>query len=64
MKTGRIIGGAIVTVFLVAVGLVVTGIGGDLFFMGFVAYNKPAGDFDASNAVPAPDYGLTRNWAS
>lgn len=64
MKAGRIIGGAIAAVVLVTVGLVVTGIGGDLFFMGFVAYNKPAGDFDASNAVPAPDYGLTRNWAS
>ena len=64
MKAGRIIGGAIAMVVLITLGLVVSGIGGDLFFKGFVAFNKPAGDFDANHAVAAPDYSLFRNWAS
>ncbi|MBT5602191.1 MAG: DUF3089 domain-containing protein, partial [Gammaproteobacteria bacterium] len=64
MKAGRIIGGAIAMVVLITLGLVVSGIGGDLFFKGFVAYNKPAGDFDANHTVAAPDYSLSRNWAS
>lgn len=64
MRAVRIIGGSIAILVLITLGLVVTGIGGDLFFRGFVAYNKPAGDFDPGNAVAAPDYGLTGNWAS
>jgi len=64
MKVGRVMAGVIVIVVSVAFGLVVTGIGGDLFFKGFVAFNKPAGDFDPGHAVTAPDYSLSRNWAS
>jgi hypothetical protein len=51
-------------VILVGIGLVVTGWGGRLFFMAFTAYNKPLGDFDPNNAVAAPDYSLSENWAS
>ncbi len=64
MKAGRVVGAVIATLVLITFGVVVTGIGGDLFFRGFVAYNKPAGDFDPGDAVAAPDYGLTQNWAS
>jgi len=49
---------------LVGVGLVVSGVGGDLFFKAFLAYGKPAGVFNPDDAVAAPDYGLEKNWAA
>jgi hypothetical protein len=54
----------IAVLILVGGGLVVTGVGGDLFFKAFLAYGKPAGVFNPDNAVTAPDYSLSSNWAA
>ena len=47
-----------------AIGLTVTGYGGQLLFMAFTAYSKPSGEFNPDNAVAAPDYSLQDNWAA
>ncbi|MEH6590679.1 MAG: DUF3089 domain-containing protein [Halioglobus sp.] len=64
MKTIKVLGVVTAVLILVGVGLAVTGLGGRLFFMAFIAYNKPAGEFDPAGAVSPPDYSLSHNWAS
>ena len=54
----------IAVLILVGGGLVVTGVGGDLFFKALLAYGKPAGVFNPDDAVAAPDYSLPGNWAA
>jgi hypothetical protein len=64
MKALKITGIVVVTVALIGIGLGVTGLGGDLFFKAFVAYNKPEGTFDPADAVAAPDYARPSSWAA
>jgi hypothetical protein len=64
MKTIKKVGIGAGAVALIGVLLAVTGYGGSLFFMAFMAYNKPSGDFDPQAAVAAPDYALSSNWAA
>lgn len=58
--------GAIVALVLVVVGVLLfaTEFGRGLMFQGYVAWNRPAGDFDPSAAAPAPEYADEKFWAA
>lgn len=58
------LGITVAAVVLTGIVLTVTGWGGALFFKAFVAYSKPAGEFDPGDAVEPPDYSQTGSWAS
>jgi hypothetical protein len=64
MKIIKVMGITAAALVLIAVVLGVTGYGGTLFFKAFVAYNKPAGEFDPREAATAPDYSQAASWAS
>lgn len=64
MKIAKVLAVSIAALALIGTGLAVTGYGGTLFFMAFAAYNKPTGTFAPEDAVPAPDYSVTGNWAA
>jgi len=64
MKALKITGIVAAALALIGIGLSVSGLGGRLFFMAFVAYGQPAGEFDPADAVAAPDYVLPENWAA
>ena len=48
----------------IAVGLFISGYGGELAMQAFVDYNKPKGAFDPAATAPAPDYADVSNWAA
>jgi len=64
MKIFKIVLISLGVLIVLGIGLFVSGYGGQLFFMAFTAYNRPAGQFDPANAVAAPDYADRKNWAS
>lgn len=64
MKIGKRLGIGAAALAAIVLMLTVTGYGGQLFFMAFIAYNSPPGEFDPEIAAPAPDYSLEHNWAA
>ena len=64
MKRMKVIALILISVIAIGAGLTLSGYGGELFFKGFIAYNKPNGAFDPSNAITAPDYSDQSNWAA
>jgi hypothetical protein len=64
MRIAKVIAIALAVLIASGAGLYFTGYGGQLFFAGFMMYNEPSGEFNAADAVPAPDYSRQQNWAS
>ena len=64
MKAKSILGFSASIIVLIIGILWFSGLWGHLYFWSFFKLNEPRGEFDASNAVEAPDYRLEQNWAS
>ncbi len=65
MKALKITTITIAILLAIGSGLYVSGYGGQLAFMAFLAYNKPVGEFEAEGVTdPVPDYSRSENWAA
>jgi len=64
MKLLKGIGILLGVLTLVGAGLYLSGYGGTLAWQAFVVYNEPSADFDPLDAVAAPDYSNSANWAA
>lgn len=63
-KTLKIVLIAFTGLIVVGVILTSTGVAQQLMLKGLVAIKSPGGDFDPNDAVAAPDYGDSANWAA